>query len=115
MKKAFLAILVLAGAGCGNRPFVVVNDCGGSWVQVLDGRGRVLAERIDFGRNATVDLGGLAGQRVELVAQGYDLVTNKPLGSVTTDRYIPTTGGMFTGPDQIQPWQVNYLPGGCRR
>ncbi len=122
MKKmllAFVAIVVFA-AMCGcerKRDLVVYNACAGSWVEVQDGRGRMLIPYLPFGQSAAVDISGYSGSRVELLALGFDLETNEPLGSANTSRYIQDTyGSSITGPSQLDPWEIRHLrsSGGSR-
>lgn len=121
MGKLFLLMcVVLLSTGC-ERPFVIYNGCNGSWVRVVDGRGNLLVEHLNYGLESGVDVGGFAGGNIELLASGYDLQSNRPLGSATTSRYIPhSSGGSPMSPSQLQPWQITYLQttdpnGGCRR
>ncbi|OHB14460.1 MAG: hypothetical protein A3G05_02580 [Candidatus Zambryskibacteria bacterium RIFCSPLOWO2_12_FULL_45_14] len=119
MRKLFLALLLaVAVSGCA-RQLVIYNACDGSWVRVRDGRGNLLVDRLNYGLEATVDVRGYQGSTVEFLAAGFELGTNRPLGSATTSRSIPRSGGP-TGPSQIYPWEIRYLyttdrDGGCRR
>lgn len=121
MKKLFLAALVALATGACGQPFVIYNGCNGSWVRISDGRGNLLTERLEYGREITVDARGYSGSTVEFLAAGFELRTNRPLGSATTSRHIPYSGyGLAMGPSQIPPWEITYLyttdrDGGCRR
>ncbi len=57
-------------------------------------------------------MANFAGYQIVLVATGYELGTNRPLGSVDTSRYVADSGGP-TSPRQIDPWTITWLPGGC--
>ena len=121
MKKlTTLLFLVMLTAACSNKPFVIYNGCKGSWLRVRDGRGTLLLERLEYGKEGVPDLEGQAGRNVELIALGFELGSDRPLGSATTSRYIPNSNsGVITGPTQMQPWEVTSLSssdsnGGCR-
>ncbi len=121
MKRILVLIALLALGGCaGSRPFVIKNDCAGSWLVVVDGRGNVLADRLEFGAIQNVDLEGYGGETLYLLASGYDLATNRNLGTAETTRYVPNSNGTPTYQQQVEPWIVNYLyssdsKGGCHR
>ena|SRR3989344_6806583 len=121
MTRGLLVILVaLAVEGCA-QPLVIYNGCNGSWVRVHDGRGQLLIDRLDYGLETTVDVDGYRGSTIQLLAAGFELKTNRPLGSATTSRHIPNSGGgTIVGPSQLYAWQILNLyttdpKGGCRR
>ena len=122
----FLAVVIVAVAmsGCSmifSPPEMVIsNSCNGSWLEVRDGEGKVIAPRIDYGQSQGIDAKWYSGATMYLVATGYEIGSNRPLGSASTSVYIPQSSGGPTGPSQITPWQVMYLQtsdpnGGCRR
>lgn len=117
---AFMVLTTSVTVAC-DRPMMVYNGCGGSWVRVHDGRGNLLIDRLNYGLESAVDVDGYEGSTIELLAAGFDLKTNKPLGSAVTSRSIPYSGfGTMVGPSQIPPWQITSLyttdsDGGCRR
>lgn len=122
MRKVFLVIFVILIAlatGACSRDMMIYNGCNGSWVRVHDGRGNLLVDRLDYGLETTVDVRGYSGSIVEFLAAGFELRTNRPLGSATTSRHIPYSGGgSAMGPSQIPPWEIIYLyttdqNGGC--
>src|SRR3989344_6158103 len=118
MKRLFvLGLIAVAVSGCA-KSMVVYNGCNGSWLRVSDGQGRLLVGRLNYGLETTVDISGYSGSNIQLFAAGFELVTNRPLGSTTTSRYISSSGSP-TGPS-LQPWQITSLQssdpnGGCRR
>lgn len=99
-------------------PLTIDNNCPGSWVVVVDGRGNTLVDRLEYGHNpVTVDIGGITGGTVTLTAKGFDLKTREPLGTATETYYIPEHG---TIENQLRPWVIDYLQysgrtGGCYR
>jgi len=110
---AGIILLTLVVTGC-DRPLVIYNGCAGSLIRVVDGRGSVLAENLPYGNDTSVDVRGYSGSTVELLATGSEVGTGYPLGSVSTSRYIPRSGGWggITGPSQLEPWRINSLHGG---
>jgi len=114
-----LTLILVVGCGAGERPFVIKNDCAGSWLLVVDGRGNVLTERLEFGLVHTTELSGYRGETLYLTASGYEVGTNRNLGTAETTRYVPNSDGSLTFHPQVEPWIVNYLvpassTGGCR-
>ncbi len=119
MKIFWLIGLAALAAGCGNS-LVIVNDCKGSWVRVLDGNGDRLVEYLEYGNERVVEVGGYAGSRIYLKALGYELGTERYLGSKETSISIPRFGNGGMGPSQIRPWQIDDLDSsdrnsGCQR
>lgn len=122
VKFVLLALTALAVSAC-DRPMMVYNGCNGSWVRIHDGRGRLLVSRLPYGQEAELDVQGYQGSSIELLAAGFELGTDRPLGSTRTTRSIPWSGGFggnVAGPSQMQSWQISSLQttdpnGGCRR
>ena len=120
MRLAILVLVAAFMAACTPRDAVVYNGCSGSWIRVDDGKGRVLADRINFGQEGIVDIQGYQGSSVTLFAAGFDLFNNRPLGSAQSSVHIPRWNGSGSGPDQFRVWEVTYLyssesNSGCRR
>lgn len=121
MKRVLLLAVLLCAIGCASeRPFVIKNDCRGSWLYIADGRGNVITERLEYGGLQTVSLETYRGETVYLLASGYELGTNRNLGTAETTRYIPDTSNTPTFQQQIEPWVVSHLfqqgaQGGCHR
>ncbi len=122
MKKLCWALLLaISLVGCSKRsePLVIKNDCKGAWLVVAEGNGAKLIDRLEPGAIKAVDVEGYRDTTIYLIASGYEVGTNRNLGTATTQRYIPRNG-YLTGPDQLQPWVINYLSftdfnGGCGR
>lgn len=117
--RLLLVLLVALVASACERPLMVYNGCNGSWVRVHDGRGNLLVEKLVYGQERELDVRGYAGGNIELLAVGFDLNNNRPLGSATTSRYIPNRSGSY-GPTQMHPWEITSLytsdpNGGCQR
>lgn len=127
MSRRFLAVVMVVAAlalssACERRmDLVIYNACKGSWVTVVDGRGRELVRQLGYGQEAAVDVRGYSGTTIYLLATGYSLDGNRPLGSATDSRHIPRIyGSSPTGPSQLQPWRITSLQstdrnGGCQR
>ena len=126
MRFLLVAFAVVVAAGCeqfldSNEPLVIKNGCRGSWLVVLDGEGRMLVNRLNEGSVATVEIEGYRGSTVRLFASGYEVGSNKDLGTAETSRTIPRRSSSLTGPSsQVDPWVVSWLyssapDGGCRR
>lgn len=114
MKRYVLAALILLSMGC-ERRFIIYNACKGSWVKVREGRGEYIVDRLPYGQSAAPDIRGASGRSVELLAEGFSLRDNRPLGYSSTTIYIPK-GGSITGPSQIRSWEITWLyPEGCER
>lgn len=120
--RFLVVVLLMVATGCTRTSSLVIyNGCNGSWVRVHDGLGQSLVSRLDYGQEVAVDVEGYRGSTVQLLAAGFDLTTNRPLGSAVTTRHFPYNGGtVVTGPSQVQSWQIMHLSttdpkGGCRR
>lgn len=108
MRKLLLVPLaLLALVGC-EEPLVIKNDCFGSWVSVVDGDGDYLTYYLPYGSLVEVDLEEAPGTHVELLASGYRLGSDEPIGSTTTSRKVPQGGGV-TAPPQMDPWVIRTL------
>ena len=125
MKKmvslALLAVLIASGCS-GRRQFVIYNGCKGSWVRIREGTS-VLVERLEYGKEVPLETGrfvGDNGRRIELIAVGYSLKDEHPMGSATNSIYISGRDGGFTAPSDLRSWEITYLydsasNNGCER
>ena len=119
MKKLFVVPLVLCitlmQAACSSGYVTASDTCKGTWVTIFDGRNKMVVSHLKFGDDpAVIDLRGLAdGQQAVLVASGYRISDNSPLG---TTSFYPQVGGGggFTAPQQY--WAISsFQPGGCQQ
>ncbi len=113
MRKLILLLALAMGAGACEKTMVVANACPGSWARVVDGRGNLLAERIEYGKEKPINLNNYAGRTIELLAAGFELGTNQELGFATESRYVQDAGSPLS-PNQINPFVITWFsPGGC--
>ncbi len=126
MKKIPMAVwllLVLLSSDCSSRrQFVIYNGCKGSWVRIREGK-TVLFERIEYGREEPLETSGFigdTGRTVELVAVGYSLRDNHPMGEASNLLYVPGRSGSLTAPSDLPTWNITWLyssdsNSGCER
>lgn len=122
MKKLIWLPLLVGLMACGAPVKMnVYNACDGSWAEIKDGDGRLLANHLAYGDNTTVSLAHYTqGAEVELLASLYSLADNHPLGYARTRVTVPASTSYGTGPD-IPTWTIdqahttNYKDGGCKR
>lgn len=120
--SVFLLVLFASSACSGRRQFVVYNGCKGSWVRIREGAS-VLIERLEYGAEAPLETSrfvGDNGRTIELIAVGFSLRDNRPLGSATQSVYVSGRSGSVTAPSDLPTWRINYLSssdsgGGCER
>lgn len=123
MRRIVLTTLLAVVLACSKaeEPFTIKNACAGIWLKVVDGSHRVLVDHLEAGKFAYPDIEGYRGSTVYLVASGYEVGSNRDMGTEETSRDIPyLKSNTYTGPDQIRPWTVAHLSspgipnGGCK-
>ena len=124
MRKTMrLALLAMCVTGCSllrpDSQLVIKNSCKGVLLQVFDGNGRKLVDRLDPGEPTSRDLDEYQGTVVYLAAYGFEIGTNRDMGENKTSRQIPHRGPNYTAPSQLEQWTINELfsrerNGGCK-
>jgi hypothetical protein len=124
MKKVLFVLALLAAAGCDalqpDEPFVIKNACAGVWIIVVDGEGNVLAPHLNPGGVVQTEVEGWRGSTVRLLASGYEVGSNRDMGTAQTTRTVPRWSSS-TGPSQVPPWDISSLSssgivnGGCKK
>lgn len=117
MRKIVLAALLAAALAtvwaCTKQESVIYNGCKGSWVKILQGT-KVRLDRLDYGQPAGfqsswfVDNGDT--YRIELVAVGYRLSDNSPMGAARRSFYLGGGNSNPAGPSNDLPsWNITQL------
>ncbi len=122
MKKAILfALLTVCAAGCGLKPDAslgIKNSCKGVWVRVVDSDEKKLVDRLEPGDTTSRDMEEYQGRTVRLVAYGYEVGTNREMGTTQTSRDISRGQSFYMEPSKIPSWEINDLfsreNGGCK-
>ncbi len=122
MKRLMLAlglVMTLVVSGCGaNMYMTAINQCAGSWLQIEDGRGEVVVPKLKYNESEPIPLYLLDDQEKILVAKGFAIGTNYPLG--TKVRRVYDSNSSALGPSE-EVWEIDdletsdYQSGGCRR
>ncbi len=112
MKRILLALLValLGAMACSKKEAVIYNGCKGSWLRIRFGD-QVLFQRLEYGREESIEtVRFLAGRSTsfQLVAVGFSLRDNTPLGSTSQWFTIRNSSGSFTSPS-LPSWNITSL------
>lgn len=121
MKKLVSAALVAAAlasaAACTKQEAVIYNGCKGSWVYIQQGS-RIVVDRLNYGESTGLKTSWFADngdtRRMELVAVGFRLSDNSPMGAARQTFQVGNSGGL-TGPsDNLPSWNITSLRDSAR-
>jgi hypothetical protein len=113
IQVALVCIVSLATSSCADMAHVsVVNYCHEAWFVIShykeNGVRIIASPRLEVGQVVDIDYRGVSGQSQKflLMADGYRVSGNRPLGRVTEEIWIYPTSGELTGPKNVYSWAI---------